>query len=314
MNWVKENKFLAGFIAVLAIGSGALGFLVLGASSAFEDAAGKYTDTANEFNRLRRLQPYPNRQHLEAFEKQKAEAAEVINTFQADLAKKEFPIEPMTPEQFQDQLKASVSAVRAKAKEKNVTLGDSKESTDKFYLGFDRYETAPPERDAAAGLGRQLKAIEWVVDQFIASQVTTLKINRIELPEEKGKGGRGGSGGGPGNAPGRGDRSDRGSQGGKPGGKPQQELVTYHPFDVVATGKQPRVAAALNTIIGDKAPQFYIPRAIHIRNQNPKGPARAAEVADPNAPKQDVTYIVGDEQIEAAIRFEIVDFADIAAK
>jgi hypothetical protein len=216
----------------------------------------------------------------------------------------------MTPEEFQDQLKASVSAVRARAKEKNVMLG---ESTDKFYLGFDRYETTPPERDAAASLGRQLKAIEWVVDQFIANQVTNLKISRIELPEEKG-----GKGGGRVN-PGKPDKEDKGNKGGKPGARPQQELVSYFPFDIVVTGKQARVATALNAIIGDKAPQFLVPRAIRIRNEQPKGPPRAvvaAETADPNAPKSEttVTYIVGDEKIEASLRLEIVDFADMAAK
>ena len=183
MNWAQANKFLTGFIVVMVIGVGALGFEVFSARSALVAADDLYRSKATEYNRLRRLVPYPSVGNLREFEKQKQQAAEAVTAFQTELAKREFPLEPITPEQFQDRLKNSVTAVLAKARESNTTITDAK-----FYLGFGRYETQPPDKDAATPLGRQLKAIEWVVQQCLASRVTELRdLKRPELPEEKGK-------------------------------------------------------------------------------------------------------------------------------
>jgi hypothetical protein len=310
MNWVKENKFLTAFLAVLFIGLGVLGYLTFSASSAYDEASARYTSKASEFNRLRHLQPYPNRKNLEKLEEQKAEASQVINAFQTDLAKKEFPVEPMSPEQFQDRLKAAVSDTRAKATEAGVKLPD------KFYLGFEPYETAPPEKDAAAPLGRQLKAIQWVIQQIIASRVSELRaLSRTPLPEEKNIKGRSA-----GSNPNRGGNPPGGARGGGAGSR--KDLVTYHPFDVVIFCRQPQLASVLNTVIDTKSPQFYVPRAIRIKNEKDKGPPRGEDTAaaaaapgpDGKPPAAAVNYIVGEEKIEAAIRFDIVDFAEVATK
>jgi hypothetical protein len=315
MNWVKENKFLTGYIAVMAIGVGALGFKVLSASGALDEANERYTAKASEYNRLRHLAPSANRKNLEAFQAQKEEAAQAISAFQTELTQKEIPVEQITPEQFQDRLKIAVTAVQTKAKEANVVL----EKNEKFYLGFDRYETQPPDKDAAAALGRQLKAIEWVVQQALASGITELrKLDRPELPEEKGKGavaGRPASGPPKGNLGGPGNRPDRGTRGGR------QDLVTSQPFDLVVFCRQQQAANLLNTIVSPKAPQFFIPRNVRITNQNPAGPQRVVDAppaaADPNnpapppaAPAANVSYIVGEEKVDLALRLEIVDFAE----
>lgn len=335
MNWVQENKFLTGFLAVMVIGVGVLGFKVLSASGKLEEAETNYEAKATAYNRLRRLDPFPSRKNLDAFEAQKAEAAQAINAFQSELAKREFPVESMTPEQFQDELKKAVTEVRAKATAANVTL-----PKDKFYLGFDPYETAPPNREAAPLLGRQLKAIEWVIQQLIAARIVELKeLKRTALPEEQGRAGTA-PGGRPPERAGRpgGDRAgDRTGRGGKP------DLVTNHSFDVVFIGKQHQFANILNTIVSPKAPQFYIPRALRVANQTPQGPPRAADIAaapvdpaappaapvDPAAPPApdapvppapasptvgDINYIVGEELIEVAVKLEIVDFAEVASK
>ena len=313
MNWVKENKFLTGFLAVLVIGLGILGYEVYSASSAYDEAANQYTSKASEYNRLRHLAPYPDKKVLDALTAQKAEAAAAISAFQADLAKKEFPVESISPEKFQDRLKAAVSEVRAKAAEAGVRLPE------KFFLGFEVYEGRPPAAEAAAPLGRQLKAIEWVVNQLIASKVTELReLKRPELAEEKAKTGA---------AKGRNERA--GADRGERPGKGRQDLVTKHPFDVVIICRQNLLASVLNTVTGPKAPQFYIPRLIRVRNEKEKAPSRIVQApppppppgpdvpnppAPPAPPKPTVEYIVGEEMIEAAIRLEIVDFAEVAAK
>jgi hypothetical protein len=137
-------------------------------------------------------------------------------------------------------------------------------------------------------------------------------LKRPELPEEKAKGG----------APKGGNKK----AGGDGSGKGRQDLVSKQPFDLVIKCRQHLLASVLNTVIGPKAPQFYIPRLIRIKNEKEKGPSRVvadvappAPVQDPNAPKAPdqrptTNYIVGEEMIEAAIRLEVVDFAEVAAK
>jgi len=295
MNWVKENKFLTGFIIVMVIGLGILGYEVYSAGSAYDDAATKYTATAAEYNRLRHLGPFPNQQNLDQYDVQKKDAAQAITAFQVDLAKKEFPLTPLTPELFQDMLKASVTDVRKKADDAGVKLPD------KFYLGFDKYETVPPTPEAAAPLGRQLKAIEWIVDQYIANRVILISsLARNELPEEKGGGQKGGgkSGKGGGGKPGKGGASGR------------RDLVRYDSFDITVICKQPRLQELLKAITGTQAPQFYVIRQLRIRNEKEKGPPKvtATPAPDATAPKAQVQYIVGEENIEVAARIDIVDF------
>lgn len=312
MNWAKENKFLTGFIVVMVIGVGALGFKVFSAGSELDEADARYSAKAARYNALRHNNPYPNRENLAKYEEQKGEAAKVINDFQAQLAKKEFPVEPMSPEQFQDVLRRAVTDVRAKAAASNVGL-----PTEKFYLGFEKYEAAPPDRDAATPLGRDLKAIEWVINQLISAPVIKVSsIKRDDIPEEKGKAG---AGPGPGAKPGSGG-------GGKGQGKNHGEMVSNHAFTVSYVCKQRQGANVLNALINPNAPQFLIPRTIRILNSNPKPPSRIDATAGAGAPPPDaatavpgaapaagsgtVGYLVGEETVEFTVRLEIVDFAE----
>jgi len=306
MNWVKQNKFLTGFLVVMLIGVGALGFQVLSASSAYDEATENYTKASAEYNRLRHLVPYPNRQNLAEYEKQKEEAASAINAFETDLTKKEFPLESFSPEGFQDKLKASVTAVRAKAAENGIKIPE------KSYLAFERYETTPPPPEAAAPLARELKAIEWVVSQYLSHSSNAVEalisLTRADLPEERGgKGGKGGGGGGSG--PGAGG-SGPGAKGG-PGsniGSGRRDLVKYHPFDITVSCKPAALREVLDSITGPQAPQFYVVRQVRIRNSKEKGPPRAGDAAEADKDKQTIHYILGEEWIEVTLRIEIVDF------
>jgi hypothetical protein len=111
MNWIKENRFLTGFFAVMLVAVGILGWLMQSAKARYEEATTGYEEKSSELNRLQGLNPYPNEQNLKAIEAQKSEATAAISALQAKLATKTFPMEPMTPEQFQDKLRASVTAV-----------------------------------------------------------------------------------------------------------------------------------------------------------------------------------------------------------
>lgn len=307
MNWIKENKFLAGFFAVMLVGVGALGYLLLGAMSRAEEAANRYAETSGELNRLQNLPVSPNQKNLESLVAQKRDAIEAIAAFQSMLATKTFPRDSMTPEGFQDKLKATKNAVVEKA------AGVTALPAPKFFLGFDVYETRPPDKDAAEPLGHELKAIEWLFNKLIESRVTEVKaIKREPLPEESGK-----------------------ARGNEKGDRKGRNLVSAPTVELTLQCRQESLAAFMNALVSPKAPQFYILRSIRLKNQNEKGPPRvdpnagAAIIPPPPAtplppgsppvatpipdaaadPKVVSSYIVGEEQLDVILQIEIVNFA-----
>jgi hypothetical protein len=291
MNWIKSNKFLTGFFAVMLVGIGVLGYFLFSASSEFDTTADTYRGKADELNRLRHLPLYPNARNLKALEAQKSDAAKLVAKFQEQLATREFPADEITPQQFQDRLKEQVTDTVKRAGEAHMEL-----PKDKFYLGFDPYESRPPEPEAVGPLTRQLKAIQWVMDKFIEAKITQLtSLKRIPLPEEKSLA----------SAANNNRKQDRQERAGR-------ELVSMFPVDVELVGRQRSIADALNAIVGASAPQFYIPRVVRIKNQKAKGPDRmpaGAPAGVPGQPAVPLGYIVGDEQLEASMRLEVVEFA-----
>jgi len=308
MNWIKENKFLTGFFAAMCVGVLVLGYFLYSAMGSFDKATSQYGERVTELNRLQNLKDAPNQENLAALAGQKEGAVKVIESFQSMLAGKAFPIEPMSPEQFQDKLKATKNAVVEKAQ------GATK-LPDKFYLGFDPYETRPPDnKDVAALLGHQLKAIEWIFNQLIESRVTEVKtpIKREPLPEESGK-----------------TRTEKGDK------KAKAPLVTTNSIELILQCRQNSLATFLNALVSPTAPQFYTVRTIRLKNENEKGPPRvdpnavAVAVAPaldpaaappvagaapgaPAAPQAIAKYIVGEEQLEVTLQIDIVDFAQPA--
>lgn len=303
MNWIKENKFLTGFFAAMLVGLGVLGYFLYSAMGAYDEATARYTGLSSELSRLQNLPVSPSQKNLAALAAQKEEAVKVIAAFQTSLAAKTFPTESMSPEQFQDKLKATKNSVVEKA-------GSKTKLPEKFFLGFDVYETRAPEKDAAAPLAHELKAIEWLMGQLIESGVTEVKsIKREPLPEESGK-----------------------KSGGEKGDKKGKNLVNSHPVEISIQCRQNALAPFLNALVSLKAPQFYIVRTISVKNQNEKGPPKVAAAPPPPPPAplpvgtpqpntpvatppppQPVaaaSYIVGEEQIDVTMQIDIVDFAE----
>ena len=315
MNWIKENKFLTGLLAVLVIGIGVLGWLLLSAKGKYDDATGEYEKQSAERARLHNLVPYPSQENVQELQAQKTEAGQKITDLQRSLAATELPIEPLTPVQFQDKLRLAVTEVRTLAGSE-MKLGGA-EKSDKFFLAFDKYETTPPDPAAAGPLGRELKAIQWLVTKFIQAKVLEIRsLQRDPLPEELGKT-RG--------------REEKPAAPAPKGGKteaPAAPLVQAHGITLVVFGDPAAMRKVLNEIVASKE-QFYIPRGIAFKNEkdkvqridlavtapppDPTAPAGATPApAAPPAPPS--TYIVGEEHVEMTLHLELVDFSEPGAK
>jgi hypothetical protein len=328
MNWIKENKFLSGFFAVMLIGGLALGYLLWTASSRYRDANASYEEQATELNRLKSLAPYPAAPNVEKIEAQRKEHQAAVLALQKSLAATEIPIEQITEVQFQDRLRETVSRVTAKANDRHMALPE------KFYMGFAQYETQPPRAEAAPLLGRELKAIEVIVNQLIENNVAKLtKLERPELAEEKEP--RAASG----------TRSESGSKSSSREEDHENDLVKKEYFDIGFVADQLAFNNALNSIVSNKT-QFYVPRAIEIKNEKtkspskteapgttaeaappaadatatpaaPAAPAAAAVPAPPPLPgaaaagtssQEAFTLVFGAEKLEVGMRIELIDF------
>src|SRR5579862_7796751 len=115
MNWIRQNKFLAGFIGVMVVGIGVLGFLLYSGYSQFSDVSDTYTQQATELHRLVTLVPYPDQANVKKMQELKNAYRDAVLGLQKDLVSYQFPLEPLAPEAFQDRLRVSVGNVKAKA-------------------------------------------------------------------------------------------------------------------------------------------------------------------------------------------------------
>ena len=301
MNWIKQNKFLSGFIAFMVIGVGALGYLLFAAKSHSDEVQADYDTKVHELNRLEHLKPYPEDANLKQFDEQKKAHAAVIEELRKSLAALQYPVPTLTPEGFQDELRKTVTRVVAAAAEKGVMLPGGKEAG-KFFMDFDTYTAQPPRPEAAPVLGRQLKAAETLLTDLINVGVTSIeKFDRDRLPEEEGKGKKDG---------------DAAGKGGK-GEKSAKELVTAHKFFIEFITEQARFNKALTDIIKSKE-QFFIPRLVTVHNQADSAPPRVvAPVGQPGAKPEDDKrgqFIFGSEKLSVTLLVELIDFAETAAK
>lgn len=276
MNWFRENKLLAVFLGFVVVGSAALIYFLLQAVGHFNEVDDDYKTQVAQLNRLQTMVPYPNQQNLNKYKEQKTTLSAAITNLQQQLSKLQFPLEPMTPETFQDKLRTSVNAVSVRAGEVKANLPKE------FALGFDRYLTETPNKEAAAALGRQLKSIEFIVNELLDSKVDAITaIARAPLPEESGQ-------------------------------KQPKSLVTKYPFEISIVADQGRFRKMLNDIVSTTK-QFYIVRLIQIKNQKDKSPSKAS--ANPSAaatPAKEgnsrLSFIFGTEKLNVVLRFEMVDF------
>jgi hypothetical protein len=337
MSWVNENKFLAGFAGATLVCAGALAFLVFQAKGQYQQAQATYEEQSNELNRLQTLQPFPNAENVKKLDEQRKAHAQAIVQLQQSLAKMELPLENVSPQQFQDRLRATVDTINQNANQNGVKRAEA------FNLGFDRYLSEPPRPEAAGPLARQLKAIEILVSQLIRDRVVELtELKREELPEEKVAAAA---------------AETPPAKGAKPAGKgdPRAGLVASSTVEVSFLAEQPSFAQSLNSLISAKE-QFFVPRLIKVVNEKPEGPSRAVAVNEFQPPTFDAgagapaipetpapgaqpgglppsanpgqpgvppstpppaapqprakTIIVGEERVQVTMRVEILDFAE----
>ena len=315
-----QNKFYVGFGAFTLLACGGLGWFLFQASNDFSEAETRYQDQVAQLSALQTLPLYPEKANLKVLEDQKVAAQQAVVSLHQALLPRAFALEPMSPEQFQDQLNDAVKAIEEKAAKAGVAF------TDKYYLGFSQYRAATPKPEAAAVLGRQLKCIELVVNTLIEKKVTSIgEITREPLPEE--------------GIASKTPAQSAPSPAAKGKGAPETPLVSKFPFKVTFISDQQPFRNVLNELSKSEK-QFFIIRPLIIKNQversprkvdpeaerlaaerqaalnNPMGaPAPALPGATPAAnpaatPKPaPLQYVLGAEKINVTLHLDSVFFA-----
>jgi hypothetical protein len=321
MDWIKQNKFLSGFLFVTLLGAGLLGFLMFSAKGKYGEAYETYTNKIAELQGLQSAKPYPESANLKKMQELQKAHQEAINELQTKLAANELPVEPMTPEKFQDVLRETVKRVEAKRAEKGSSLGEA----GKFYMGYERYQSEPPKPEAAPLLGRMLKAMEIAVISLLDAGASEIKAVKPEPLAEEGIASPGG------NASGAGDKGEKKGDSEK---GDEKSLARRQPFEIEFVANEMAFRQFLNGLITSKE-QFFVPISVVVNNEQQQGPSKvAANVgagfppADPANPAavppgtspapaaaaKDRKFIVGDEKLVITVRVEVVDFAELTAK
>jgi hypothetical protein len=292
MNWFKENPFLAGLAAVTLVIAGALGYLIFQAALTYSAALETYTADVAKLHGLQNKIPFPSTENLQATQVGLDNYSSQIQALQSQLAKMEVPLdEKITPQQFQDGLRTAVNDIRTKAEDGRVKLPD------KFYFGFDQYQTQVPTEHAAPALFRQFQVIQSIVARLVDFKVASVdSVVRPPLPEE-------------GNLPSSAQKADS-----------SETVIKRFPFDISFTAEQGKFRAVFNSLLGSDP--FLIIRSLGIQNTSPQAPAKAsgeapaklenpfgATAGDKRDEKKSLQVILGRELLKATLRMEMLDFA-----
>jgi hypothetical protein len=304
MNWIRENKFLTGFLVVLVIGAGVLGYLLYSAYGAYADVTDQYTAAANELGQLQKRVPYPDHANLVKYQAERDDLKDATHSLASSLSQMVLPIDALTPSAFQDRLRDTVTTIVDHAGKTGVLLPKD------FALDFATYQTQPPVAAAAGPLGRQLAALQIATNILIDDHVDNIsELTRTRLPQE----------GGAAAAPqerGGGAFGRRGGEGetSAPGG-----LVDKVSFDLKFTSSQPAFQKVLNDFAASNK-QFFITRTLVVNNSDPKPVSKVAETAPGAAAAQPAVtgtdasgvsylkFIVGTEKLNVAMRIDMVTF------
>lgn len=306
MSWVSENKFLTGLGVVMVVGVGTLGYLTYAAMDKYEAAEGTFGTATSELQRLQRTTPGLSDANLKALVEQKQELTEKISAFQQELKSRVIPTEPISKGAFQDKLKETVARISSKAATANVTRPND------FYLGFGDYQSRPPDDKVASALGRDLRAIEAVMDVFIQTgNIEIEEFHRDPLSDEnapagsKRRTGAGGPEGGPIERHGvqikfsAGDKALRDVLTGLSNHKEQLFVIRNVAIQNTVTESPPRMASAPASPPAQQDPSSV----------DPNVPAPAEAAAPAPAPTSSLAYVFGTEKITTTINLEILNIA-----
>jgi hypothetical protein len=285
MNWFKENPILSAILLVCFGITSAIAYFASEAYTAFSAARESLDSQVNSFSSLQKKSPYPDDKNLKIISEGKKKYAEALEELKARMRmpKMETPLEPITPQVFQDKLREGVNSLRATAQKNNIKLPE------KFFFGFDEYQSQLPAPEAASALNRDFNVLQKLLISLLSLPVEAINSLEREAP--------------PVATP-------------TPTPAPKKSVETTPPpktqilkttFKLSFTASQDKTRAAINMI--PKSDAFLIIRSLTMENTKPTAPAKK----DPAIPSKDknptsLQVLLGNESVKTDLSLEIIDF------
>jgi hypothetical protein len=182
--WLSENKLVASLAAAFILFSGVTGWMTDNAWDAYSTASQGYIDSVAKLSNLNQQNPFPSEanktQLASTLVKEQSEAESLIKSLQKYRVPSFKDLEKAKPQDrpqlFQDALRRQVTAIKAVATSKGVTMPLG------FYLGLEEYENRPPSPEEATGFSKQLTVLTWIAEKLVARDGLILSEFSRELP------------------------------------------------------------------------------------------------------------------------------------
>ena len=295
MNWFKENPFIAAIAAVAIIGTIATGFLAMEGAARYEQAVLDLNTQASTLRRLESKIPYPNPTNFQTLNSTINAYETAITGFINQLNDTEVELDQkITPQIFQDNLRQAVNDLQNEANKNKVALPE------KFFFGFEAYQSQLPTQDEVKKLNREFQVIKGLVAAIVPLGINSID-SLIRHPAAKP----------PAPAP------DPKAQPAKPA-QPAPEPIRFDSFTLGITAPQNSFIKAFDKI--PDSPGFLVVRSLIIENTSPAPPPKtspgqpgtAALSAPGNkaAASDKLPMIFGSESVKATILFEVPDFPE----
>ena len=182
MDWIKDNKFLAGFAGFTAVAALALIYFLVTGWMSYTESYEEYQDLAAQNDTLAKRKVYPQKENLDAEKARVADFGSKVDDLQQRLVSGQKPIEDIDVDRFPVLLKNAYDEVVAKAAAANFEIPED------FYFGMGIYKEGVPEKGAVDELGYQLSAIHHLTNLLIESGASGIDglIERVPMKSESG--------------------------------------------------------------------------------------------------------------------------------
>jgi len=283
MNWIQQNKKLAGILGVMIAGAIGLGTWLFLSYSDYSTAMGEWTTLSQNVTRLQSAKVYPDAKNVKL-------AGQRINDYRDKFAvlrtvlldpKLQQPVKAISETEFQAKVKERAIAVKKRAD----AVGMKLPSTD-FALGFEEYSSAlPSSAEAAAELNVHLDVMEKFVTTLVEAGVTSIdSITRTKLTAEKGSG--------------KIETPNPSTPGTKNAATDAETVLDRYTITSVFTCDQGPLQNVMNMLSNPaKTPHFLAVRIMRVENEKPEGTTKEEvriTIKPPPAPTSDTTKKPGD--------------------
>lgn len=319
MSKAKQNTFLTGYFAVLALGTLALGYLAFSSSSAQDEAKEAYETKKTRLNSLLKAPIFPKPENVEAKKKQVEAFVGKVTALNDSLRAFESPLQmEMKTNEFQTKLQKSREAIMMEAKDSGVKLPEN------FDMGFGSYLAGTfAESSAVPRLNAWLDGMESFLRILISNGVKQINsLSRPEMAFEKEAPAASDAKGAkdkPAPKPAAASKAKAKTETASVALLPEDEVLDRYPINITFTTTNRGLNDVLTALAAPnsaQSPSFFNIRVLRIENSQKLGAETSTLIevkeekdeVDGKPFKRDSVFIFGDEKIQVQSGIDLIRF------